>query len=59
MLGLFASNIEDFLGSRFVRSGLLFYRGSVSILIFSGDLLNCGVFKKYIIEDSLYGKRCI
>lgn len=27
MLGLFASNIEDFLGSRFVRSGLLFYIG--------------------------------
>lgn len=48
MLGLFASNIEDFLGSRFVRSGLLFYRGSVSILIFSGDLLNCGVFKRII-----------
>lgn len=37
MLGLFASNIEDFLGSRFVRSGLLFYRGSVSIFyIFRG-----------------------
>lgn len=46
MLGLFASNIEDFLGSRFVRSGLLFYRGSVSILIFSRDLLNCEVFKE-------------